>query len=64
MQALNNIKVLNHRVIIYRNVTDEVGETGPVEEFTSDYLPKFCTFIKTTLGDTDVVKAELAEICK
>lgn len=67
-EAVNNklstINTLYTKVSVVKDTTTTSTETGPVPEFTTDYIGKFCTAVQDLLGNTPQVRAELAEICK
>ena len=59
----NNSKIVTYKVIYTRERTDvEVEDT--IDLGSNDHLKQFKDFIIELLGNTDVVKEELMEVCK
>ena len=63
-EKLNNLpNIVESKVILYRAITTEQTDVK-VELGNNDYLNQFSEFIVEKLGSSDVVKYELAEVCK
>ena len=61
---LSNCKnVIESRFIVEREISID-NESDVSELSGDDHLQQFSTYILQTLGNSDIVLAELAEVCK
>lgn len=65
-EAINNNKnIINYRALIYSRCDENLlGEVKQIELNNIDHLKQFQEFILENVGDSEIIREELSEVCK